>query len=52
MDITTEKLNTANAVVKATISNEDIDKNIQKLAKELSKTTDVAGSGTNYTRCS
>ncbi len=43
MDIITEKLNTANAVVKATISNEDIDKNIQKLAKELSKTADVAG---------
>lgn len=43
MNITTEKLNTANAVVKATISNEDIEKNMQKLAKELSKTADVAG---------
>jgi len=43
MDITTNRVNSANATINATIPNEIVEKNINKIAKELSKTANIAG---------
>ena len=43
MEFNAKKVNTANAVVTATITKADIDTNINKLAKEAAKTMDIQG---------
>ncbi len=43
MEIRTNRLDTANVIVEAVILNKEIDKNEQIIAKELSKTADIAG---------
>jgi len=43
MDITTKKINDANAEISAAITRQQIDANIEKIAKELSKTANIAG---------
>lgn len=43
MEIKTNKINSANAQIDAKISKEIIDKNVDKVAKELSKTASVQG---------
>ena len=43
MNLTTEKIDTANASVKATISNEDIDQKETALAREAAKDMQIAG---------
>ena len=43
MDIKTNKINGANAEISAAITRNQIDSNIDKIAKELSKTANIAG---------
>ncbi|WP_345992874.1 trigger factor [Sulfurimonas sp. HSL-1716] len=43
MDIKANKIDTANANIKATISNDVIQANVDKIAKQLSKTANIAG---------
>ena len=43
MEIKSNKINGANAEIKATISMDEIDANIEKIAKELAKTASVQG---------
>ena len=43
MDIKTTKINTANATIAATISDDVIEANVEKIAKEISKTAKIAG---------
>jgi len=43
MDITTNRVNSANATISATISNDIVQNNLNKIAKELSKTANIAG---------
>jgi trigger factor len=43
MKIKTNKINSANAQIDAEISKESIDKNVEKIAKELTKTASVQG---------
>ena len=43
MEFNAKKVNTANAVVTATITKAVIDTNINKLAKEAAKTMDIQG---------
>jgi len=43
MDITTNRVNSANATISATISNDIVQNHLNKIAKELSKTANIAG---------
>jgi len=43
MNINAKKIDAANATIEATIANEEIQSNVEKIAKELSKTAKVAG---------
>ena len=43
MNINATKIDAANATIEATIANEEIQANVEKIAKELSKTAKVAG---------
>ena len=43
MDIKAKKIDAANASIEATISNEEIQANVDKIAKQLSKTANVPG---------
>ena len=43
MNINAKKIDAANAIIEATIINEEIQANVEKIAKELSKTAKVAG---------
>ncbi len=43
MNVTTNKIDGANATVSAQISNEDIAANVEKIAKQLAKTTNIPG---------
>ncbi|MEA3521655.1 MAG: trigger factor family protein, partial [Campylobacterota bacterium] len=43
MDIKTNKIDSANAEISATISQNEISDNVEKIAKELAKTTKIAG---------
>ncbi len=43
MNVTTNKIDGANATVSAKISNEDIAANVEKIAKQLAKTTNIPG---------
>jgi len=43
MEMTSNKIDTANAEIKATITTEEVNKNIEKIAKELTKTANVQG---------
>ncbi len=43
MDIKTNKIDSANAEISATISHDEISANVEKIAKDLSKTTSIAG---------
>jgi len=43
MDITTNRVNSANATISATISNDIVHRHLDKIAKELSKTANIAG---------
>ena len=43
MEISTNKINSANAEVSATINKEDLDANVEKLAKDLSKQVNIPG---------
>ena len=43
MDIKSNKINTANATIEATISMEDVNANVDKIAKELAKTANIQG---------
>jgi len=43
MDITTNRVNSANATISATISNDIVQNHLTKIAKELSKTANIAG---------
>ena len=43
MNINAKKIDAANATIEATIANEEIQANVEKIAKELSKTAKVAG---------
>ena len=43
MNVTTNKIDGANATVSAQISNQDIAANVEKIAKQLAKTTNIPG---------
>ena len=43
MDIKTNKIDSANATITGTIPNAEIEANVEKIAKELAKTTSIAG---------
>ena len=43
MNVTTNKIDGANATVSAKISNQDIAANVEKIAKQLAKTTNIPG---------
>ncbi|MDD2357509.1 MAG: trigger factor [Thiovulaceae bacterium] len=43
MNINAKKIDAANATIEATIANEEIQSNVEKIAKELSKTAKIAG---------
>ena len=43
MNVTTNKIDGANATIAATMSNEDIAANVEKIAKQLAKTTNIPG---------
>jgi trigger factor len=43
MNVTTNKIDAANATVTATISNDEISANVEKIAKQLAKTTNIPG---------
>ncbi len=43
MNINAKKIDAANATIEATIANEEIQANVEKIAKELSKTAKIAG---------
>lgn len=43
MDIKANKIDSANAEIAATISQEEVNANVEKIAKELSKTANIAG---------
>ncbi len=43
MDIKANKIDSANAEISATISQDEINANVEKIAKELSKTANIAG---------
>ena len=43
MDINAKKIDAANAKIEATISNDEIQANVEKIAKQLSKTANVPG---------
>lgn len=43
MNVTTNKIDGANATIAATITNEEIAANVEKIAKQLAKTTNIPG---------
>jgi len=43
MNVTTNKIDAANATVTATISNDEVSANVEKIAKQLAKTTNIPG---------
>jgi len=43
MNVTTNKIDAANATISATISNEEVAANVDKIAKQLAKTTNIPG---------
>ncbi len=43
MNVTTNKIDAANATVTATISNDEVAANVEKIAKQLAKTTNIPG---------
>ena len=43
MDIKANKINGANAVITATISNDEVSQNVEKIAKQLAKTANIQG---------
>ncbi len=43
MNVTTNKIDAANATITATISNDEVAANVEKIAKQLAKTTNIPG---------
>jgi len=43
MNVTTNKIDAANATITATITNEEVSANVEKIAKQLAKTTNIPG---------
>ena len=43
MNVTTNKIDAANATITATISNDEVSANVEKIAKQLAKTTNIPG---------